>query len=638
VGAIVLATLLLTNDALALRVMTYNILNYSSGRLDEFRTVLAETQPDVLVVEEILSQTAVNVFASQVLEVVNPGEWAAGDFVNGYDTDNAIFYRPATTTYVGHHIIGTTLRDIDEWTVRPATHTSPAADIRIYVVHLKASQGSTNEQRRLDEVTAMRERMETFPPGQAYVVAGDFNIYTASEPAYQYMIGAAGGPAGIVQDPIDREGNWHVNFSFADIHTQSTRTTSFGGGATGGMDDRFDMMLVGPALQDGEGLDILADTYTAFGQDGLHFDTAINQPPYVVVDSLVAEALHDGSDHLPVYADFQLPALLVVDAALDLGTVITGGTATSTLVVENGAPVPADELDYSLAAPAGFSAPGGAFVLAAGAPPAMHSIDMATDVVGAFAGDLIVSSDDPDRPAEPVALSGTVLDHAQPSLEAGTIVLADALDLGTVASGDSASAEALVHNVEFGALRALLEVYDYSFDGDPRFFLADGVIPALIGSEPGVWTVAFDALGAPEGDYAATLTFENRDQPDLSGAIDLAALVLELSVSVTGGSAAVALDPAAPVHTGFVQVAPNPFRPVTYLDVGVGTAGRVELRVYDAQGRSVRTLVTEILPAGIHRLAWDGRDAGGRPLPPGIYFARLETDAGAETRKLVRLR
>jgi flagellar hook assembly protein FlgD len=104
------------------------------------------------------------------------------------------------------------------------------------------------------------------------------------------------------------------------------------------------------------------------------------------------------------------------------------------------------------------------------------------------------------------------------------------------------------------------------------------------------------------------------------------------------GSAAVALDPAAPVHTGFVQVAPNPFRPVTYLDVGVGTAGRVELRVYDAQGRSVRTLVTEILPAGIHRLAWDGRDAGGRPLPPGIYFARLETDAGAETRKLVRLR
>ena len=41
--------------------------------------------------------------------------------------------------------------------------------------------------------------------------------------------------------------------------------------------------------------------------DGLHFDRAINEPPYVVVDSLTAEMLHAASDHLPVIAELEWP-------------------------------------------------------------------------------------------------------------------------------------------------------------------------------------------------------------------------------------------------------------------------------------------------------------------------------------------
>ena len=90
--AAVTACVLFALPAHALRVMTYNILNYSSGRSAEFQMVLAGTDPDVLVVEEILSQSAVTTFLTTVLDVTHPGEFVAGGFVNGPDTDNAIFY------------------------------------------------------------------------------------------------------------------------------------------------------------------------------------------------------------------------------------------------------------------------------------------------------------------------------------------------------------------------------------------------------------------------------------------------------------------------------------------------------------------------------------------------------------------
>ncbi len=45
-------------------------------------------------------------------------------------------------------------------------------------------------------------------------------------------------------DPINRVGDWHNNPSYADIHTQSTHTVYNNCASTGGMDDRFDFIMV----------------------------------------------------------------------------------------------------------------------------------------------------------------------------------------------------------------------------------------------------------------------------------------------------------------------------------------------------------------------------------------------------------
>ncbi len=625
--------------AQALRVMSYNLLNYSGARDAEFRIVLEETAPDVVVVQEILSQAAVGNFLGNVLNFLEPGEWSAAVFTNGADTDNGLFYRTDRVDTLSHFDVETELRQIDEWRIRPAGYASPEAELRLYSVHLKASQGSQEEAQRLAEVTLMRARMETFPAGQNYVVLGDFNIYTSGEDPYQYMLSPAHGLAGVVQDPIGMPGSWHESPAFAAIHTQSPRTASFGGGATGGLDDRFDMLLRGPALGDDEGLDLLEASYTPFGNDGLHFNIALIDPPAnQSVPQFVAQALHDASDHLPVFADFQLPPIVVAAASLEFDIALVGAAVSRTLLVANGALLPADELDYTLTAPSGFAAPGGPFAAEGGAPANAHLVGMDTGAAGVRSGNLAIASDDLDAPSKPVALTGEVWNHAQPSVVAGSIVTAASLDFGTHAPGGFDDLAALAHNVGFGPLQAQLDVHDAEIEGSARFAIVGGFEPALVGASPASWTIRFDDAGAADGAHSGTLTFHTRDPQGLPGATALADLVYSLVAVVQSGAVGVAVLDVGPTRAGFVSLAPNPFENGIAIRFGLAQEGHAELRVYDVGGRLVRTVVSGILSRGDHDVAWDGRDAAGRLLGAGIYFARLVAGEVVETRKIVRVK
>jgi len=79
---------------------------------------------------------------------------------------------------------------------------------------------------------------------------------------------------------------------------------------------------------------------------------------------------------------------------------------------------------------------------------------------------------------------------------------------------------------------------------------------------------------------------------------------------------------------------PNPGRaPIRFqIDVPVARAGKVS--IFDVRGRLVRRLE---YPAGSHLGTWDGKDSGGRLLPSGAYFLRLEGSGPVTTRKVVLL-
>jgi hypothetical protein len=80
---------------------------------------------------------------------------------------------------------------------------------------------------------------------------------------------------------------------------------------------------------------------------------------------------------------------------------------------------------------------------------------------------------------------------------------------------------------------------------------------------------------------------------------------------------------------------PNPFHPETRIQFDLPRAGRVELAIYDAAGRQVAVLAQGRLAAGKHERPWRAATRGGRPLPGGVYFCRLEFEGAAQTIKLI---
>lgn len=83
---------------------------------------------------------------------------------------------------------------------------------------------------------------------------------------------------------------------------------------------------------------------------------------------------------------------------------------------------------------------------------------------------------------------------------------------------------------------------------------------------------------------------------------------------------------------------PNPMRGETSIAFALPRAGQVSLRVFDVRGRLVRTLVNGDAAAGEGMVVWQGRDDRGHQLADGVYFCRLEHEAGTLTQKLLLVR
>lgn len=83
---------------------------------------------------------------------------------------------------------------------------------------------------------------------------------------------------------------------------------------------------------------------------------------------------------------------------------------------------------------------------------------------------------------------------------------------------------------------------------------------------------------------------------------------------------------------------PNPFNPQTVVTYELDVAGPTTVRIYDARGRYIQTLVNGTESAGIHSVVWGGVDHRGQGVASGIYFLRLQTQGRAVTRKIVLLK
>lgn len=627
---LVLATLALvaaSSPVHALRIVNYNLTNYpgSSGaaRDPHFRNILDSLEADVVVVQEMQSQAGVDQFLAN-LNSFEPGQWRSARFYNGNDTDNAMFFKPAKVDTIGSWAFypnpANLLRFVTCWRLRPIGYTR--TEVRIYSQHLKASSGSSNEAQRLAEAIGIRDSMNQLPPGTPAILMGDFNFYRSSEPAMSKLLESQADNDGRLYDPLNAIGTYNAP-QFAAIHTQCPCSTCPAGSgfAGGGLDDRFDIFLPTYDLNDGEAVDLLVSTYKPVGNDGLHYNLNINDPPMIPEGWAYATSLWSASDHLPIRVDLQLPAKLAAPASLALGNVITGGSVL--LSIANVAIAPADELDYVLAPPPGFTAPSGTFTRNVGGLPARHAIGIVPGPSGPRSGELIVSSDDPDTPTWAVELSATVLDHAAASLDSTALVTSTTIDFGTHPAGGFEDRPVRVHNFGYHAYQARLVLNAATITGgDGRFTLVEDFDPTLVSEVAYPFVVRFEDAGATaDSAYEATLTITSADEP-LPGAISQPDLVVTLRAVVSSAPVSTPVAPR-PARTALLAPFPNPLASASLLGFDLAEAGAVRLEIFDLVGRRIRTIADRRFEPGRHALEWDGRRDDGTRADAGLYFVRL---------------
>jgi hypothetical protein len=105
-----------------------------------------------------------------------------------------------------------------------------------------------------------------------------------------------------------------------------------------------------------------------------------------------------------------------------------------------------------------------------------------------------------------------------------------------------------------------------------------------------------------------------------------------------GSSSEVESGPAAhalPVETRLLPATPNPFNREVLIRFEMAEAAEVSVVICDVSGRAVRSFAPERRAAGPHALSWDGRDQGGRSLPAGAYYVRLEVGGTARSVEVI---
>ena len=124
---------------------------------------------------------------------------------------------------------------------------------------------------------------------------------------------------------------------------------------------------------------------------------------------------------------------------------------------------------------------------------------------------------------------------------------------------------------------------------------------------------------------------ENGEWFPIEGNLAIRAYLSSESLSITNYE--------IPFNYGIKDIFPNPFNPVTNIQFEVSEISKVELSIYNLNGRLVNTLVNAFVNPGKYTSVWNGSDRFGNQVSSGIYFTVLESNKKLiQTQKLVLLK
>lgn len=325
-----------------LRIVSYNLLNFPNGRndcgtsnvnlpnrSDSLRKTMQYLKPDIFVGCEIQTEAGCDSILRRTLNVFGTTHYQRAAFVansNGGDLQNMLFYNSDKLTLKEQRKIPTGVRDINQYILYLNDNTLPqhhdTCFIEVFMCHLKAGSASADLTDRAAQTALLRSVLDGRPQGRHLFVCGDLNTYRSTEVGYQNLVS---GGTNFLKDPLNMPGNWTTNSSFAAIHTQSPRASgSTDCGVTGGLDDRFDHIIVSQNVLNGANLvQYNNGSYKAIGNDGNHYNQSILAGTNSQYPDSVVRALYYSSDHLPVKLD--MTATIPPNNGLNLTLAFAGG-------------------------------------------------------------------------------------------------------------------------------------------------------------------------------------------------------------------------------------------------------------------------------------------------------------------------
>ena len=296
------------------KIMHYNLLRFGNDcepvsinqKAAWLGTILNFYQPDLFTVNELVPEEAFEALIEQAAQSYNPAMEAAG-FTNesGSEIVNDLFYNSDRMGLKSIEVLPGAFRDINIYTLYVKDNFAfPNPDtvfIPCIVAHFKAGR---EEEDRLLRIQEAKEVLSWLNAGEStgnILFMGDLNFDNAGEEGWELLVNPDSGSAFI--DPINLTEDWNGP-NFASVHTQSTRTTTPDCGVEGGLDDRFDFILLGP--QSGEtSFSYVPDSYQALGNNGSSFNEALACGGGEVPE-IICNTLRNMSDHLPVVLEVEM--------------------------------------------------------------------------------------------------------------------------------------------------------------------------------------------------------------------------------------------------------------------------------------------------------------------------------------------
>jgi len=307
------------------RICHYNLLEYgvsgttcptTSDKNTWMKLFMPKIAPDILTVNEIGGSSglyAENILQN-VLQTFNPAfERAAYTNNTGSSIVNAFFYNSDKFGIYDEQVISHSLRDINFVSLYYKDASLPLTLDTIFlhfvVIHYKAYSSPSDGNTQVSQGWAVMNFLDAFGKPGNFILSGDLNVSSSNDSSYKVLT-KHGNPDICFQDPVNTPGTWG-SVAYQTVHTQSTKITATPNcGAGGGMDDRFDQILVSNfVMNDSDRVHYIPGSYFAYGNDGNLYNDAITSS--TSVPAQIANALHDNSDHLPVVMDLAIAGTTV---------------------------------------------------------------------------------------------------------------------------------------------------------------------------------------------------------------------------------------------------------------------------------------------------------------------------------------